>query len=206
MDPGTRDAGPRMQGMIARGIDTLRAVTSGPLVQGRRVFVRRPVSGDRDEFLDRVSASRRLHAGWVTPPADPEAFDAYLRRAGNDDVETLLVCRNTDGAIVGVYTLSQIFYGPLCGAYLGYYAFAPFTGQGYMHDGLRLLLRHAFGSLGLHRVEANIQPGNDASIALVRGAGFRHEGYARRYLKIAGRCRDHERWAILAEDPKRRTT
>ena len=97
-------------------------------------------------------------------------------------------------------------YGPLRSAYLGYYGFAPFTGRGYMHDGLRLLLRHAFGSLGLHRVEANIQPGNEASIALVRGAGFRHEGYARRYLKIAGRWRDHERWAILAEDPKRRTT
>jgi ribosomal-protein-alanine N-acetyltransferase len=175
--------------------------TPGSLVEGRRVLLRTPVAGDRDEFLDRVLASRRLHRRWVAPPADPQAFDAYLRRAMSADVETLVVCRREDGAIVGVYSLSQIFYGPLRSAYLGYYAFEPFGGRGYMHDGLRLLLRHAFGSLALHRVEANIQPENEASIALVRGAGFRHEGYARRYLKIAGRWRDHERWAILAEDP-----
>ena len=68
-----------------------------------------------------------------------------------------------------------------------------------MHDGLRLVLRFAFGPLGLHRLEANIQPGNESSVALVRGAGFRLEGYSRRYLKIAGRWRDHERWAILAD-------
>jgi ribosomal-protein-alanine N-acetyltransferase len=179
---------------------------SGALVEGRRVLLRAPVAGDRDEFLDRVFASRKLHRRWVVPPADPQAFDAYLRRAMSVDVETLIVCRREDGAIVGVYSLSHIAYGPLRSAYLGYYGFAPFAGRGYMHDGLRLLLRHAFGSLGLHRVEANIQPGNEASIALVRGAGFRQEGYARRYLKIAGRWRDHERWAILAEDPKRRTT
>ena len=62
------------------------------------------------------------------------------------------------------------------------------------------MLRTAFRTLRLHRVEANIQPGNRASIALVERAGFRREGYSRRYLKIAGRWRDHERWALLAEE------
>ena len=73
-----------------------------------------------------------------------------------------------------------------------------------MHDGLRLVLRFAFGPLGLHRLEANIQPGNESSVALVKGAGFRLEGYSPRYLKIAGRWRDHERWAILSEDRRGR--
>jgi ribosomal-protein-alanine N-acetyltransferase len=181
-------------------------VISGGPAEGRRVFLRDLVARDRDEFLERVRVSRKLHGRWVVPPADPAAFDAYLRRARNPDVETLLVCRREDGAIVGVFNLSQIFYGPLCGAYLGYYAFAPFNGNGYMRDGIRLLLRHAFGPLRLHRVEANIQPGNGSSIALVRGAGFRLEGFSPRYLKIRGRWRDHERWAILADQRKRRTT
>jgi ribosomal-protein-alanine N-acetyltransferase len=69
-----------------------------------------------------------------------------------------------------------------------------------MRQGLELVLRHAFLDLGLHRIEANIQPGNHASIALARGAGFSREGFSRRYLKIGGRWRDHERWAIIVDD------
>jgi ribosomal-protein-alanine N-acetyltransferase len=63
-----------------------------------------------------------------------------------------------------------------------------------------LLLRHAFRSLKLHRLEANIQPGNTASVALVKRCGFRKEGFSPRYLKVGGRWRDHERWAITRED------
>jgi ribosomal-protein-alanine N-acetyltransferase len=63
-----------------------------------------------------------------------------------------------------------------------------------------MLLAHAFGDLGLHRVQANIQPENVASLALVQGAGFRREGFSPRYLKIRGRWRDHEQWALTAED------
>ena len=71
-----------------------------------------------------------------------------------------------------------------------------------MTEALKLVLRYAFKDLKLHRLEANIQPGNMASVALVKRAGFVREGYSRRYLKICGRWRDHERWAILAEDWK----
>lgn len=173
------------------------------LVEGRQVLLRHPSARDRDELLDRARASRKLHGRWVAAPSDPEAFAAYLRRAQSADVESLLVCRKEDGAIVGVYNIGQIFYGPLCSAYVGYYAFEPFAGQGYMREGIRLVLRYAFGPLGLHRLEANIQPGNEASVALVKGAGFRLEGFSPRYLKIAGRWRDHERWAILAEEVHR---
>ena len=74
-----------------------------------------------------------------------------------------------------------------------------------MTEGLTLVIGKAFGALGLHRLEANVQPDNDASIRLVRRLGFRREGYSPRYLKINGRWRDHERWAILSRrDRKRR--
>ena len=171
-----------------------------PVVGGGRVYLRHLAARDRDEFLERVHASRKLHGRWVSAPADVEAFAAWLKRTKGSDMESLLVCRRDDGAIAGVYNISQIFYGHFCSAYLGYYAFAPFGGRGYMREGLQLVLRHAFGPLGLHRLEANIQPENAPSIALVAGAGFRLEGLSPRYLKIAGRWRDHERWAILAEE------
>jgi len=95
--------------------------------------------------------------------------------------------------------VSEIVRGAFRSAYLGYYAFAPHDGHGLMAEGLALVIRDAFRRLRLHRVEANIQPGNKASLRLVRRLGFRREGYSPRYLKIAGRWRDHERWALLAD-------
>jgi ribosomal-protein-alanine N-acetyltransferase len=113
------------------------------------------------------------------------------------------VCRLADGAIVGVFTLSQIVRGMFHSAYLGYYAEQPYSAQGYMTDGMRLLVRHIFTKMRLHRVEANVQPENAASIALVKRSGFRLEGFSPRYLKVAGRWRDHQRWAILVDDWRR---
>jgi ribosomal-protein-alanine N-acetyltransferase len=149
-----------------------------------------------------MRTSVRLHRGLVSPPKGPEQYEKFLRRCHSADFQGYLACRTEDGAIVGVFNLSQIFRGPFQNAYLGYYVGAPFAGQGYMTEALNLVLRDAFGRLKLHRIEANIQPHNCASIALVRRAGFALEGYSPRYLKVAGRWRDHERWALLSENWK----
>ena len=105
-----------------------------------------------------------------------------------------------DGALLGHVEISQIARGNFQSAYLGYAIGAEHRGQGYMTEALQLALRHAFRTLRLHRIEANVEPDNEASHALVRRAGFAREGFSRRYLKIRGRWRDHERWALLAED------
>lgn len=68
-----------------------------------------------------------------------------------------------------------------------------------MTKGVELACRHAFNELGLHRLEANIQPENAASLALVKRIGFQKEGFSARYLKISGEWRDHERWALLSD-------
>jgi len=165
-----------------------------------RVFLRPPARGDRDEFTSLMRSSRSFHSPWATAPTDDDRFAAYLADARRADFEAMLVCRREDNAIVGFFNLSQIVRRGFQNAYLGYAVGKPFAGQGYMRDGLELVLRHAFANLRLHRVEANIQPTNTRSLALAQGAGFRREGFSPRYLKIGGRWRDHERWAILAED------
>ena len=99
-----------------------------------------------------------------------------------------------------MFNLSEIVHGVFCSAYLGYYAFAGAAGKGAMGEGLRLVLDTAFRDLKLHRVEANVQPGNTRSIDFLARNGFTREGYSRRYLKIGGRWRDHARFAMLAED------
>lgn len=170
------------------------------LRRGRRVHVRHPRPGDRGAFLAAVRRSRTLHRPWVSPPADDEAFRRFVGSCRRPDVQRLLIVRNEDGDLAGVTNLSQIFLGPFRNAYLGYYAFVPHDGHGLLREGLQLTLRHAFDELGLHRVQANVQPGNDRSVALLRGLGFAEEGFARRYLKVGGRWRDHLLFAILAED------
>ena len=111
-----------------------------------------------------------------------------------------LVRRLHDDAICGVINLSAITYDALCSAWISYFAVAGMDGRGYMKEGMLLVARHAFDKLSLHRLEANIQPDNLASIALVKSVGFEYEGLSRRLLNINGKWRDHERWALLARD------
>jgi [ribosomal protein S5]-alanine N-acetyltransferase len=165
-----------------------------------RVYLRAPARSDREEFLTLMRISSAFHRPWATAPTDDERFSAYLADSDRSDFDAMLACRLEDDAIIGFFNLSQIVRRGLQSAYLGYAVGKPFAGQGYMREGLELELRQAFLSLRLHRIEANIQPENHASIALARGAGFQREGFSPRYLKISGRWRDHERWAILAED------
>lgn len=180
------------------------AVTGAPapaadvLAASGRIVVRQPTAADEVAYLNAVGRSRRLHRPWTSPPDSPQAFQAHLARIALPEHHGFLVCRRDTGELVGVVNISNVVLGLFRSGYLGYYAFAGQTRQGLMREGLQAVIRHAFGRLKLHRLEANIQPGNLASIALARSCGLAHEGYSPRYLKIAGRWRDHERWAILA--------
>jgi ribosomal-protein-alanine N-acetyltransferase len=138
----------------------------------------------------------------VSPARDEAGYAALLARQARDDFEAFLLVRRDDRAVMGFVAISQIFRFAFQSAYLGYWIGAPYARQGYMKEGLALVLTDAFRRLKLHRLEANIQPENTPSIRLVRGLGFRLEGYSPRYLKISGRWRDHERWAILREEWK----
>ena len=167
---------------------------------GSRVELRDLVLADRDAFLEMVRESRDLHRPWTYPPERPDQFNDLVSRTGRDDFVCLAAVLVDGGDLVGIFTISQIVRGYFQSAYLGYYANARHAGKGLMGEAMALVLDHAFGPLALHRLEANIQPGNAPSIALARGAGFRLEGYSPRYLLIGGRWRDHERYAITADE------
>lgn len=166
----------------------------------RRVIIRPPNLEDTEPFLTAVQLSTSLHHPWVYPPDTHEAFKQYVLRMLRDEHVGRLVCLRDSGQIVGVINLNNIVYGGFHSASLGYYAFWPLAGKGLMHEGLQLTLAYAFQDLALHRLEANIQLDNTASIALAKRCGFTKEGFSKRYLKIGGAWRDHERWALLVED------
>ncbi|WP_345434580.1 GNAT family N-acetyltransferase [Actinoallomurus vinaceus] len=182
---GARQADEMIEAFLASRPDVFRRVTLRPLA-----------SDDQGEFLDLVSASEDLHRPWMSLPSTPQQFEAYVARYEKPDEESWLVCVRSTGVIAGMVNINSIIRGRLQSGALAYAAFAPTAGQGYMTEGLDLVVRYAFEQLRLHRLEAQIQPDNHASIRLIRRVGFRHEGDSPEFLFIDGAWRDHERWAI----------
>src|SRR5690242_4070141 len=152
---------------------------SSYLAEGPRVGIRHFTYEDGAEFTARARESKDLHQPWLFPPASGDAYAAYAGRLIQDPTKAgFLVCELDGGGIAGFININNIVQGGFqCGA-LGYGAFAHAAGRGLMREGLDLVIGYAFGPLGLHRLEINVQPENTASIALARGAGFRLEGFS----------------------------
>ena len=144
--------------------------------------------------------SEGLHQPWVFPPRTHEQYVSYIQKIAIGRTIGFLLRRVDDRQLAGVINVSEPVMGALRSAYLGFYAFAGLERRGYMTEGLALVLDRVFNELGFHRLEANIQPANANSSALVSRLGFRKEGFSPRYLEIAGVWRDHDRWAILSDE------
>ena len=173
------------------------------MLKGKKIYLRPPEAEDFAELVQMYQTNRNFFHGLVQPKSDRKGFDTYLKNNTKPENEYFLIVNNEDEKIVGSINLSQIFKGNFKNAYLGYYLSQEFTGQGLMSEAIELVLQFAFKTIKLHRIEANVQPHNTASINVLKRAGFCKEGFSRKYLKINGRWRDHERWAIIREDWRR---
>jgi ribosomal-protein-alanine N-acetyltransferase len=165
-----------------------------------RVTITRVALSDRAALVRANQESRAHHLPWSEPFTDYAGFDVWFARSLLGPHVGLIAHEVPSARIIGVVNINEIVLGAFQSAYLGYYGMAWCAGRGLMTAAVGLAVRYAFGTLGLHRVEANIQPGNARSIALVRRLGFAKEGFSPRYLRIGGEWRDHERWARLADE------
>ena len=148
---------------------------------------------DEQEIKELYERSEAIHRPWTYPPKD---YKKYLNEEGR-----YFLCLDETKSIVGTFNVSGVVRGYFQSGYLGYEVYEPYSRKGYMRVGIGLLIEEAFGSLNLHRLEANIQPDNIASIKLVMGAGFIKEGFSKNYLNIGGKgWKDHERWALVNEN------
>jgi [ribosomal protein S5]-alanine N-acetyltransferase len=174
-----------------------------------KLVLETPEQGDVADLVALARASRRLHRPWVYLPESASGWRSYLERCRRGAVMGHLLRRADTRELVGVVNISEVVRGRFQSGYLGFYVHAAHAGQGLMRLGLAEVATLAFRVHRLHRLEANIQPGNERSRRLVKRLGFRCEGLSPRYLKIGGRWRDHERWAITSEAwraGRRRTT
>ena len=146
------------------------------------------------------------------PEAQPDAtwaerhsgavFAAMLRIARKDARagRSLPMVVTYDGRLAGQITASGVVRGAFDSTAVGYWVDGELAGRGVLPTALAMLVDHLFGSVGLHRVEANIRPENAASKRVVEKLGFREEALHLRYLFIDGAWRDHLSYAITRED------
>lgn len=171
-----------------------------------RILLRAPRAADLAEWVDLSRRSRSLlKPSTPTPrsgvdPFGPAAFRRLLKDSDTPATRRFLICLSRDGTIVGQISFTGISRGPFQSCYVGYWIGKGFGGRGLMTEALAAAIRFAFLKLSLHRIEANIMPENARSRSLVARLGFRKEGLGRRLLHIAGRWRDHERWALTIEE------
>ncbi len=178
-------------------------------VRGQGVYLRPAGMDDYPAWAELRAASRDFLEPWEpTWPDDDLTRAAFRRRVrrhadeiARDEAAPFLIFREGDDALLGGLTIGQIRRGVAQAATVGYWMGARHAGRGYMSGALRAGASYAFATLRLHRLEAACLPQNARSIALLEGAGFRREGMARAYLRIAGVWRDHVLFALLDSDP-----
>ncbi|MGE3148184.1 MAG: GNAT family N-acetyltransferase [Pseudorhodoplanes sp.] len=181
-----------------------------PVIPGDKVFLRAPQISDFSAWSSLRGQSRDFLVPWEpTWPTDDLTRAAFRRRLKYyaqdqrmDQAYPFFIFRRTDDALVGGLTLTNVRRGVAQTGSIGYWTGAPFARQGYMAAALRAFLPYAFDALRLRRIEAACIPDNTASMRLLEKSGFIREGYAREYLCIDGRWRDHLLYARLAHDPR----
>lgn len=165
------------------------------------VHIRPPRPGDVAPYAEAVARSAEHIGEWN--PVEPDGLPELLRRQG-PTLRTFLVIDDGTGGIVGKCNVSSITRARFNNGSLGYDSYLPFAGTGRMTLGMRQIVGRCFTAfpdgLALHRLEINVQPGNVRSIALARRLGFRHEGFSPRMLYLNDAWRDHERFALTAEE------
>ncbi len=141
---------------------------------------------------------------WTAKDVTASSFRRRLRlweRQRRVAASLSLFAYRLDGeALIGGVTLSNIRFGASRSGVIGYWVGDGFLRRGFGRIIVRETVRHAFDVIGLNRVEAACQPGNEASARLLAGLGFEREGRAREYLRINGAWRDHDIYALTAGD------
>jgi [ribosomal protein S5]-alanine N-acetyltransferase len=179
------------------------------IFETERLCMRLPGPAD-GPGLARFYTANRAHLEPWSPAFHPGMFteefwvaeaDRRLAdfRAGRE-VRGFLFPRGEPSRVLGNLSLAEIVRGVSHACTLGYALAADAQGHGYMVEAVRGAVAYAFGPLRLHRVMANYMPRNRRSAAVLRGAGFVVEGYARDYLLIKGRWEDHVLTAITNPD------
>lgn len=180
-----------------------------PALKGERVTLRIPTWRDYHEWAALRGESRTFlepwEPRWALDELERSAWRVRLARYQDEFIQgtaaPFFIYENASGKLIGGITLGNIRYGVAQSGHIGYWIGERYAGRGFMVDAVRLVVRHAFDTLRLHRIEAACIPDNGRSVRVLEKAGFRREGLLRSYLRINGEWHDHYLYALIADDP-----
>ncbi len=165
--------------------------------------------GDAAEWARLRRGNERWLAPWEPSASvrwdvrhSPAAYRAMRRAAAARARQgtSLPFAVRYEGRLAGQVTLDNVVRGALRSGHLGYWIDQGVSGRGVASLAVALVCDHAFGPVGLHRLQADIRPENRQSRRLVERLGFRQEALFRDYLDIDGAWRDHLGYALLSSD------
>ena len=176
-----------------------------PTIEASRIRLRWISDKDTDAFYA-IYSNPEVMRYWSTPPlADREAAANLVKKIQEDWKRRLIlkwgIALRTDDQLIGSITLFNLDFNHRR-AEIGYALGREFWGQGYMNEALIALLKYAFEDLNLHRIEADVDPRNTASIKTVERLGFQREGYLRERWQINGEIQDAYFYGLLRQEWK----
>lgn len=171
------------------------------MIRGERVALRRMAPGDTDDVLRLRSDPTVLAQLFSDAPLTREGHLRWLADVeARGDRHEFMIVDLASGGCVGTIGLAQIDHRHRRAEY-GVLIEAAARGKGFASEATRLVLGHAFGTLGLTRVSLHVLADNEAALRLYRRAGFEAEGVLRQHVIKDGRARDVVVMAILARQP-----
>lgn len=180
-----------------------RGVTPLPTLAAPRVVLRWLVPADRAALVG-VFSDREVRRFWGGPVFDDEAgaqrlLDEIAAGRASGGLFQWGVARREDDRVIGTCTLAHIDAANRR-AEIGFGLARRWWGHGLMTEGVTALLDHAFDDLALHRVEADVDPRNAASIKLLERHGFVREGQLRERWFVGGETQDTVFFGLLARE------
>lgn len=177
-------------------------------IQTERLIVKLPDESFAKQVTEYYSRNKDFFEQWVPAYTDDQFLADMNRRRLKLNLELfkegrsikLWVFDKTDDTmskIIGDVSFSEIVYEPFLSCYLSYKIDEKESGNGYAAEAVKAGIGYVFGTLKLHRIEANIMPRNERSINLVEKLGFKNEGLSKKYLKINGKWEDHLHYVLL---------
>jgi RimJ/RimL family protein N-acetyltransferase len=172
-----------------------------------RLRLRPLTGGDGKAFFDIFSDPETMQYWSGSPVSDQAEADALLKRefelSGAGNFVTWGITLPQTNRVIGKFTLFQ-FSEQNRRAEVGYILARRYWGQGYMSEVMHCLIDYSFGALGLHRLEADTDPANTGSLALLKKFGFIPEGLFRQRWLIGGQWMDSVMLGLLREDYRHR--